>query len=215
MKIGTDGVLLGAWVNVNSPTTILDIGTGSGLIALMLAQRSATASLIEAVEVEPKDAQQAKENIAASPWAEKIRIHQTRIQDYASEQLFDLIISNPPFFTNSLLPPSGKRKTARHTIGLPYEDLLISAARLITRGGIFAIILPLKEGLSFISMAQFHGFYPQRQCAVFTREGKSQERWLFEFSTTPGPVIIEKLFLLGKTNERSEDYKKLTEEFYL
>jgi len=215
MKTGTDGVLLGAWVNVPTAKAILDIGTGSGLIALMLAQRSHPSTHIEAVEIGTDDAQQAKENIAASPWPDKIRIHQSRIQDFYGNQLFDLIVSNPPFFNNSLPPPSGKRKAARHTKSLSYAELLDAAARLIANGGIFALILPVKEGLSFISIAQFRGFYLQRQCAVYTREGKPQERWLLEFSRIPGQVIMERLFLFSDAKERSEEYKKLIKEFYL
>ncbi len=215
MKIGTDGVLLGAWVNIAHAKTVLDIGTGSGLIALMIAQRSETSVQIKAVEVEADDARQASENISSSPWPNKINVCHCCIQDFDPGHLFDLIVSNPPFFNNSLLPPSGKRKAARHTESLSYEALLQSAGRLITVGGIFAVILPVKEGSVFISMAQFQGFYPKRQCAVYSRESKPQERWLLEFSREPGPVRIEKLVLFADGNERSVEYEKLTEVFYL
>lgn len=215
MKIGTDGVLLGAWVTIYPAKTVLDIGTGSGLIALMIAQRSEADVQIKAVEAEAEDARQASENISSSPWPAKTSVHHTRIQDFQSDHSFDLIVSNPPFFNNSLLPPSGKRKAARHTESLSYEALLLSAERLITTGGIFAVILPVKEGTVFISLAQFRGFYPKRQCAVYSRESKPQERWLVEFSRVPGPVMIEKLVLFADGNERSPEYKKLTEVFYL
>ncbi|MBA4144975.1 MAG: hypothetical protein C0523_04370 [Cytophaga sp.] len=215
MKIGTDGVLLGAWVNVDHAKTVLDIGAGSGLIALMIAQRSKVAEQIMAVELGKEDAQQATENALASPWPSRIQVHQSRIQDFRSDHSFHLIVSNPPFFNNSLLPPSGKRKAARHTESLSYQDLLASAERLITTGGIFAVVLPAREGALFISMAQFHGFYPSRQCAVYTRASKPQERWLLEFSRQPSPAHIEKLILFTEGNERSPEYEKLTELFYL
>ena len=215
MKTGTDAVLLGAWADVEKATSILDIGTGSGLIALILAQRTSIEIKIDAVEIEEEDASQAKENVAQSPWPDKIQIHNTPIQEFKPGKKYNLIVSNPPFFNNSMLPPSDKRKSARHTQSLSYDDLLYSVKQLIMDDGIFAIVLPVKEGNAFISQAQFHGLYCRRQLAIYTREGKPQERWLIELSRTPGAVNIEKLVLYDQGQERSDGYKKLTSDFYL
>jgi len=214
MKIGTDGVLLGAWVNIRGAKTILDIGTGSGLIALMLAQRTDSTTKIDAVEIGEDDAVQAKENSSNSPWAEKIKIHLCAIQDFHADYQYDLIVSNPPYFINSLTPPSAKRKVARHTSSLSYEELLTSAARLLSSYGRLAVILPLKEGNAFLSLAQFHGLYCDRQLAFFSRDEKPQERWLFEFCRTPGTLKAERLTLFTH-QEWSEPYKKLVSDFYL
>jgi len=214
MKVGTDGVLLGAWINVNGAKRILDIGTGSGLIALMLAQRSASEVNIDAVEIGTEDASQAQENISNSPWPEKIKIHSRAIQDFNPEYKYDLVVSNPPYFVNSLTPPSSKRKAARHTSSLSYEELLMSAKRLLSDNGRLAVILPVKEGNTFVSLAQFQGLYCNHQLAFFSRDEKPQERWLFEFCRTPSSLKAEHLTLFSGSGW-SNAYKTLVFDFYL
>jgi tRNA1Val (adenine37-N6)-methyltransferase len=214
MKVGTDGVLLGAWVNVTGAKTILDIGTGSGLIALILAQRTKAETIIDAVEIGEDDSQQANENVLNSPWPGKIEICQAAIQDFKSNHLYDLIVSNPPFFNNSLTPSASNRKAARHTSSLSYEDLLCSVSRLLSDKGTFASILPVKEGNTFITLAQFYGLYCNRQTAFFARDGKPQERWLFEFSRVPMLPVTGKLILFSG-QKWSDEYKKLIFDFYL
>jgi tRNA1Val (adenine37-N6)-methyltransferase len=214
MKVGTDGVLLGSWANVSAANAILDIGTGSGLIALMLAQRTHANTSINAVEIDSESAIQATDNVRQSPWPEKIKIHTTSIQDFKSDTKYDLIVSNPPFFVNSLSPPSEKRKSARHSWLLPHQDLLHSSQRLISDKGILTVILPVSEGNDFIATAQFFGFYLRRQGAFYTRDTKPQERWLFEFAREPGSVDIQKLVLYDG-DEWSIEYKKLVSDFYL
>src|SRR6266850_1577807 len=131
MKVGTDAVLLGAWAGAAGAKTILDIGTGSGIIALMLAQRTPSYARIDAVEIEQSDFLQASENAQNSPWPEKIIVHHTSIQEYQTDSQYDLIICNPPYFINSLLPPSPFRKQARHAALLPNRDLLTAVKRLL------------------------------------------------------------------------------------
>ena len=140
MKVGTDGVLLGAWANAKGKQRILDIGTGSGLIALMLAQR--TDAMITGIEIDPASATQAQENAAASPWADRLQIVATDIAGYTSYQAFDLIVSNPPFFNEMLLPPGAARSQARHTQALTFEALLFHVQRLLSPEGSFCAILP-------------------------------------------------------------------------
>jgi tRNA1Val (adenine37-N6)-methyltransferase len=215
MKVGTDGVLLGAWANVEKANHVLDIGSGSGLIALMLAQRTDAHTTIDAVEMMQEDALQAIENVNASPWRNKITVQHISIQEYESKKKYDLIVSNPPFFNDSLAPPSAKRKTARHTNSLSNDELLASVTRLIATEGIFAVILPAKEGSAFITLAQFSGLYCSRQVAVYSRKGKPQERWLLEFTQIPVVTETGELILYEKGIERSAGYRKLVLDFYL
>src|SRR5688500_14273906 len=182
-KVGTDGVLLGAWVNVNDgDRTILDVGTGSGLIALMLAQRTNRETHIDAVEIESMDADQAKENVLHSPWPEKIRIHHTSIQQFLPGIEYDLIVSNPPYFENSLLPPKKKRTQARHTEQLSFNDLLHHADRLLTPQGRLAVILPPAGGLKFIDQARLLKLAPIRSAHFRSRAEKPVERVLMELA---------------------------------
>jgi tRNA1Val (adenine37-N6)-methyltransferase len=149
MKVGTDTVLLGAWVKVDHAQAILDIGTGNGTIALMLGQRSSETATIDAVEIEETDVMQAEENFQKSPWNGKIHLHHTSIQNFFSKKKYDLIVSNPPYFNNSQPPPDERRLQARHTISLSYNDLLGATLRLLKDDGKFNVVLPFSEGLAF------------------------------------------------------------------
>lgn len=211
MKVGTDAVLLGSWADVSGAKNILDIGTGCGVIALMLAQRAGNA-LIDAVEADSSSSEQAAENFNASDFAPRLHSFNRRIQDH--EGAYDLIVSNPPFFSKSLLPPAPQRQSARHTETLSFDDLLEAVGRLLKTGGRFAVILPVTEGNSFRSLATRFGFYCNRSLAFFSREGKPQERWLLEFAAERETPVNEKLVLYGG-DAWSEEYRKLTAEFYL
>lgn len=215
MKVGTDGVLLGAWANIENAQSILDIGTGSAVIALMLAQRSSPETHIDAVEVEKQDAMQAEENVAASPWPKKIHIHHASIQQFAPEKKYDAIISNPPYFINSQQPPDARRLQARHTISLSFQDLLLAVKRLLHAHGTFSIILPYTEGLHFIELAHSYSLYCSRQWSFKTREEKPVERWLLEFSYTVSLAEKGEIILYDTTNEWSPSYRELTRDFYL
>ena len=215
MKVGTDAVLLGAWVNVLNAKNILEVGTGSGVISLMLAQRTLPDAKIDAIEIDDDDARQAQENIARSLWREKIKVHHQRLQTFISPNAFDLILSNPPYFINSQLPPSSKRSQARHTGSLSYSELINSAAKLLNTSGRLAVVLPFEEGKQFQIVAKENNFHVARQLAFFSRQGKPQERWLFEFSFTPQVLITESLILHGNGETWSTDYKRLTKDFYL
>ena len=215
MKVGTDAVLLGAWTNVAGAKTILDIGTGSGILSLMLAQRTPSNTKIDAVEIEQSDFLQATENARHSPWPEKINVHHTSIQTYQTQTQYDLIICNPPFFVNSLLPPSPSRKQARHTGALSNGDLLAAVKRLLSRAGTFSVILPTAEGVQFQSAAKEFGLYPSRLLAFFPRKQKTSERWLMEFTFKQQSAPTEKLILHDQGNQWSDEYKALTGDFYL
>jgi tRNA1Val (adenine37-N6)-methyltransferase len=215
MKVGTDGVLLGAWANPKSSNTILDIGTGTGVIALMMAQRSLKNCTIVAVELEPDAFNQALENVRQSPWPQKIQVHQSAIQDFTTDKKFDLIISNPPYFQNSQKPPDEKRIQTRHTVTLSFQELIHAVVRLLDVNGKFNVILPYQEGLSFIALANQNQLYCTRQWSFRTRKEKPIERWLLEFAFKASPVEKGEVVLYDSGEEWSEDYKSLTRDFYL
>jgi tRNA1Val (adenine37-N6)-methyltransferase len=205
MKVGTDAVLLGAWADVGDAKTILDIGTGSGVIALMLAQRSN--AMVDAVEPDPGSAKQAAENFVGSPWKDRLRVFNKRIQEFQTND-YDLIVSNPPFFSNSLLPPKASRQSARHTQTLSFDDLLSAA-----RNRKLAIVLPTVEGNLFQEKATGYGLHCNRRLAFFSRPYKQQERWLLEFSQKRTEVTNETLVLYDEEDKWSKDYVTLVKEF--
>ncbi len=205
MKVGTDAVLLGAWANVNQAKSILDIGTGSGVIALMLAQRSH--AMIDAVEPDKNSAEQAAANFKSSPWSDRLRVYNQRIQDFQHSH-YDLIVSNPPFFSNSLLPPKATRQTARHTETLSFDDLILAA-----KNSRLAIILPTAEGNLFREKARDHGFHCNRSLAFYSRKNKPQERWLMEFSRNETEIATEILLLYKEKDTWTEEYAALVKDF--
>src|SRR5258707_10865404 len=215
MKVGTDGVLFGSWVNVEDAKRILDIGTGSGIIALMLAQRTVDEALIDAIEIEKNDAEQARENVLNSPWLDKISVHQTSLQEFHPDHRYDLIVSNPPYFIDSLLPPSQERAKARHGSDLTFEELITHSLRLLKSDGRLAVILPFAEGIIFKSIANEKQLHLIRETAFHSRKEKPLERWLFEFSCIHVKHQSSRLVLYDTISEQSEEYLSLTKDFYL
>ncbi len=214
MKVGTDGVLLGAWCDVHNRTRILDIGTGTGLIALMLAQRNQGAS-ITAIEPNPDAAADARANFAMSPFREKCTLLETLLQDYNPDTNFDLIVSNPPFFQNSLQNPDPGRTQARHTSGFSPEDLA-ATTRWLSPKGKLAGIYPADVFEEFQDFAAKAGLFPTRKMTVYPNPEKPAHRILFEFSRFQAPTETEELTI--ETNGRhqfGEKYMALTRDFYL
>lgn len=215
-KVGTDAVLLGAWVHLSqADKSILDIGTGSGVIALMLAQRTAHDARIDAVEIGGPDAEQARENVLASPWKEKISVHHLPLQEYRPQEKYDLIVTNPPYFVKSHEPPDAQRSQARHTHHLPFEDLLGNTVRLLSKQGRFALILPHVEGLHFLTLARRYKLFPVRKTTFRSRISKAVERLLIELAFE-GPLQADAEIILYAEGENwSEEYRELTRDFYL
>ncbi len=216
MKVGTDGVLLGAWADCVNAKSILDIGAGTGLISLMLAQRSN--AKIEAVEIDEAACVQAKENIKKSLWHDRIEILNKSFQDFSksTNEKYDLIVSNPPYFQNSLYAPDEKRTDARHNSNLKLDDLLNGALNLLTEKGKLSIILPYLEGTLFILKAAENGMYCIRQTKVLPKPDREPKRLLLEFMKEKMPLIEQELIIeLNKRHEYSEAYKNLTKDFYL
>lgn len=226
MKVCTDGVLLGSWARIDGVSTGLDIGTGSGVIALMLAQRSegerdghSPGMHILGVEIEKSSYQQACENIAHSHWSQRLEMVHSSVQKFMdqTDKTFDLIISNPPFFTGGTLSESQTRNDVRHTVKLPHNDLLRAVKKLMSPKGHFSVILPMMEGYRFIELAEQYRLYLSRKTQVFSRPGKPMERLLLEFSHQDGSrVEADDLYIHPeKGNGFSPEYQKLTGEFYL
>ena len=187
MKVGTDGVLLGAWVSVRpSDRRILDIGTGTGLIALMMAQRVPGAR-ITGVDVE--DISQARENADASPWGGRVAFVQCPVQEFSPQERFDLVVSNPPFFVGSLTCPDAGRTTARHAVRLPFGDLRDAVVRLLSDEGRFAVVLPADEAARFIGICR-DVLLPVRRTDVRTTPRHAAKRVLLEFVRTPSGDVF-------------------------
>jgi len=216
MKVGTDGVLLGAWVNCENANSVFDIGTGTGLIALMIAQRSK--ARIDAIEIDKVASEQAQENVMNSPWAEKINIEHKSLQDFLihCDIKYDLIISNPPYFQNSLYAPDEKRTNARHNSNLEFEDIICGALKLLNDDGVLSVILPYLEGAMFILKAVESGLYCVRQTNVLSNPGKEPKRLLLEFMKIKKPLVEQEIIIeLNKRHVYSDAYKNLTKDFYL
>jgi tRNA1Val (adenine37-N6)-methyltransferase len=216
MKVGVDAVLLGAWTDVSDAKSILDIGTGSGVIALMLAQRSI--ALIHAIEIDQDAAKKAGENAKGSPWANRVIVENTSVQDFTAlcKLRFDVIVCNPPFFNNSLLSPLSGRNQARHTGELSYNDLADAFAKLTAPDGKCCVILPVPESNLFESIMKIKGFIQNWRLLIYPKPGKPANRILMQFEAGSEALVNEEsIFIRSSENTYSEAYKKLTGDFYL
>lgn len=219
MKVNTDGVLLGAWGAVGSGAAdILDIGTGTGVIALMAAQRNGSA-VVDAVEIDPQTAEQAAENVAASPWRDRIRVFPRSLAQYVAEceKKYDHILSNPPYFVNSLKAPDAARSVARHADSLSYEELARSVAELLKPEGLFSVVLPAAEASVFTALAALQGLSALKRTEVRSRPDRPVSRVMLQFSRRPAGAV-ESASLTIETGEPggfSEKYRELTAPFYL
>ena len=207
MKVGTDGVLLGAWAQGGQ--RILDIGTGTGLIALMMAQRYPEAEVI-GIDIDQEAVQQAQENIVQSPFKDRVEAVHSSLQDYTSlASSFNSIVSNPPFFVDSLPAPDRQRTIARHTNTLTYRDLMQSAYQLLSDEGELSLIIPFDYRRRLDDEAIIMGFFPCRVCAVRTTDSKPPRRYLLAYRKHPCPCQQESLTI------GSDSYRILTQPFYL
>ena len=180
MKVGTDGCLLGAWVDLSSSQRILDVGCGSGLIAIMMAQRCPSAD-ITGIELDPEAAAQAAENAKSSPWTERIRIVCENFLTYTTGQPFDTIVSNPPYFTNSLKCPNDKRSKARHDDSLPCDKFLSHSYGMLSANGSLSVIIPIDQQETWLEEASRKGYSLKHLTRIHTRKGHAPKRVLIEF----------------------------------
>ena len=219
MKVGTDGVLLGAWADVppasaavSRPPRVLDVGTGTGVIALMMAQRFPQARLT-AIDVDAGAVTQARGNVAAAGWESRVSVLHQRVQELARcaelQEWYDAVVSNPPFFAGSLLAPGARRAVARHGVELTYGELMEAAWRLLTGEGELSVVVPFDYRRRMEDEATFRGFFPSRRCAVSTREGKPPRRFLLAFRKHPCDCELTDMTV------GDHSYRQLTGDFYL
>jgi len=217
MKVGTDGVLLGAWAPIKkTDQNILDVGTGTGLIALMLAQRSN--AVIKAIDIEAGAVKQATVNFESSPWKNRLFLFHTSLQDFSSlyESCYDLIVSNPPYFSNSLKAPEQSRNIARHNDTLPLEDFFRCADKLLINTGRICLILPVSETFQCVKLAKKTGFNCSIHTVVIPKPYSNPKRVLLEFSRESSTVINNTLLIESEQRHvYSEEFIELVKAFYL
>ncbi len=227
MKIGTDGILLGAWVNLKDPYSILDIGAGTGIIGLMMAQRS-NAGLIDALEIDENAYEQCVDNFENSNWGDRLFCYHASLDEFAEEmqdeEKYDLIISNPPFHEPPLpaaSPPNGEnrisnlRKIARFNDALPFEELAESASKLLSDEGELAVILPFSEEANFLKIAKNFNLFPNMITRVRGMENTPIKRSLLQLSFSEGKVQESELTIEISRHQYTEEYKDLVKDFYL
>lgn len=214
MKVGTDGVLLGAWARMlPGDGRVLDIGTGTGLIALMLAQRSGDEVRVTGIDI--GDVGQARENAEASPWGGRVEMVQCSVQAYEPAERFDLIVSNPPYFVDSLTCPDAERTRVRHAVELTFEELRDGVLRLLTPAGRLAVVLPVEQAQGFETLCAGQ-LFPLRRTRVRTTPQRAPKRMLLELGRVDAPVEEAELVVgTGIHEEYTPEYRALTGDFYL
>ena len=217
MKIGTDGVLLGAWASIKQqPFSILDIGSGTGVISLMLAQRC-HAELIDAIEIDDAAYEQCTENFENSSWNDRLFCYHASLEEFVEEidDKYDLIVSNPPFYSDDYKSDNAQRDIARFQDALPFEHLIESVTQLLSESGVFSVIIPFKEEETFIGLAKDFGLFNNRITRVKGNPDSEIKRSLLEFSFTKYKVETNELIIETERHQFTQDYINLTKDFYL
>jgi tRNA1Val (adenine37-N6)-methyltransferase len=213
MKVGTDGVLLGAWTDCRNANAVLDVGSGTGLIALMLAQRSP--AKIDAVDIDKNACEQSEINFRNSPFADRLKVYHTDFKFYSPTCKYDLIVSNPPYFINSLKSPDTGRNSARHTGEFHLRDLLGKSAQLLTGSGKLSLILPF-DTFDFIqTIAAQNDLFLSRKTNVRPLAASSPKRILLEYSKEKGQTQENEMFIEHTRHVYSDEYIELTKNYYL
>ncbi|MHB9055671.1 MAG: tRNA1(Val) (adenine(37)-N6)-methyltransferase [Paludibacteraceae bacterium] len=215
MKVGVDGVTLGAWADVREAKETLDIGCGSGLITLMLAQRCD--AKITAIDIDNNSCIQTKENVENSPWSSRIDIVHSSLENFSvnTKKKFDLIVCNPPFFVNSLKSPSDLRTKARHNDTLSHMDLISNSRNLLTKDGRLCVVLPVIEGKQFIEKAEKEGLFCSKKNVVYPNPEKPAKRLLLEFGNEKKQREESRLIIEKERNVYTSEYTFLVKDFYL
>ncbi len=217
MKVGTDGVLLGAWVDINSTiNSILDVGTGTGLISLILAQRS-NCEIIDAVELEENAYIQAVENFERSKWADRLFCYHSSFQNFALEidEKYDLIISNPPFYNSTYKKLGKARAMARHTKNLTFKKLLKGVTKLLSKDGCFALIIPFSEEDKFIELAKKILLFPKKITRVRGMSSTAIKRSLIQFSFSEEIIHISEISIEKNRHNYTQKYINIVKDFYI
>lgn len=217
MKIGTDSVLLGAWANLDhNPFSVLDIGAGTGVLSLMIAQRS-NAELIDALEIDSDAYEQCVENFEQSTWGDRLFCYHASLDEFTNEidDQYDLIISNPPFYSEDSKTNIPERDLARFQDAMPFQHLLQCASKLLSENGLFSVIIPYKEEQNFIQLASDFSLFPNRILHVKGAENTPIKRSLIEFSFIEKTVISSNLIIETERHNYTKEYIDLTKDFYL
>jgi len=218
MKVGTDGVLLGAWCSLESlPKTILDIGTGTGIISLMLAQRS-SAITIDGVEVDPSAYMQTVDNFENSDWSDRLYCYNASFQKFADDtnkETYDLIVSNPPFYTEDYITKNSSRNKARFTSSLTFKELIGGISKILSKSGFFSTIIPFKEESTFICLAEQHSLHLNKICRVQGNKNSEIKRSLMTFSFNKVKISETNLIIENSRHKYTKEYEELTNNFYL
>ena len=216
MKVGTDGVLLGAWAEAFKRNNVLDVGTGTGLIALMIAQRNTNAT-IDAIDIDEGCVMQAKRNVFESPFSNRVDVQKSSFQDFAArnDNKYDLIVSNPPYFHNSLKSPNLHRNYARHTDSLSFYEIISDGVSLLTESGSISLILPYEFKTSVLMHAKTVGLFAKRITNVFPLPHKPAKRFLIEFGMSDTECVEDNLIVELSRHKYTDEYNALTNEFYL
>jgi tRNA1Val (adenine37-N6)-methyltransferase len=214
MKVGTDGVLLGAWCPVEGARRVIDVGTGCGVIALMIAQRNPDA-LIDGIDIDQPSIEEAGLNFARSPWGDRLTAQQQDFNAIVADQRYDLVVSNPPFFTNGILPDGAARTTARHTLSLSYRQLIEGSERLLSDDGSLALISPTDAEREIIEAAAFSSLPLRRLTRVIPVEGAAPKRTLWLLSRRNIPYREDSLTITRADGTFTPEYTALTHPFYL
>lgn len=210
-RVGTDGVILGALVNIGTSKTVLEVGTGTGLISLMLAQRNLQADIL-ALDINEDAAALASQNFSKAPFSDRLKVIQCNYKNFTSEDLFDFIISNPPYFEES---NSNKDKIARQTVELNFEELISKSSELLNDDGVFAVIIPYEAGASFIKICKKYQLYLRRQVNVIGIKNSSPKRLVLEFHRIESSVLEENFVIEKSPRQYSDQYLELTIEFHV
>ena len=217
MKIGTDAVLLGAWTSIkHQPFSILDIGSGTGVLSLMLAQRS-HAEVIDALEIDENAYEQCVENFENSSWSDRLFCYHASLEEFVEEieDKYDLIISNPPFYSEDYKTDNNQRDLARFADAMPFNHLIESASKLLSENGLFSVIIPFKEEETFIALASKVNLFPNRILQVKGSPTSEIKRSLIEFSFKKSNPIQEELIIETSRHQYTTSYINLTKDFYL
>jgi tRNA1Val (adenine37-N6)-methyltransferase len=216
MRVGTDAVLLGSWINPENASEILDIGTGCGILALMMAQKSP--AYITAIDIDEVSANQASLNFQQSIWDKRLKILHLSFQDFVKhhQDQFDLILTNPPWFSNSLKSPRNIRNIARHDDHLKPRDLFEGVKKILRGNGRFYIIIPADDQSSIVEIAGENNLFLNRQMMVIPKPGRKPKRILMDFTfSSPDHIITEEMIIRREDNSFTNEYRKLTGDYYL
>jgi tRNA1Val (adenine37-N6)-methyltransferase len=214
LKVGTDGVILGAWADVAGAERVLDIGTGTGLLALMVAQRNEGAQ-VDAVDIDDASAEQATENVAASPWSDRVRVHRMDVRRMKSDRKYDLIICNPPFYAGEMASPDPRAGLARHSGELSFEELVEQVDEHLADHGRFACIIPMNREVELAAAFAQRSIHPARRCEVKYLEDRPPKRLLLEFGRGRKDFDPELLVVEHRPGEFTLQYKYLLKDFLL